>query len=153
MLNQPVDLKVCFSQTIRVRLFGGVLLACAFAVFATTLGAAWAGWSVRAWLGLVAGSCGAFMASWWWLARRAVLTMTEEGYVIRLIRGAGTTRARWAEVADLSTTYAADEPCVVLRLADGRRSTIPVRVLDIDREELVRTLQAHLQRGHGLQRL
>jgi peptidoglycan hydrolase-like protein with peptidoglycan-binding domain len=62
-------------------------------------------------------------------------------------------RGRWVEVEDLSTTYAAGEACVVLRLADGRRSTIPVRVLDVDREELVRTLQSHLQRGHGLRRL
>ena len=43
--------------------------------------------------------------------------------------------------------------CVVLHLRDGRTTTIPVAALAADREEFVRDLQAHLQRGHGLRPL
>jgi hypothetical protein len=42
---------------------------------------------------------------------------------------------------------------VVLHLRDGRTTTIPVAALAADREEFVRDLQAHLQRGHGLRPL
>ena len=44
-------------------------------------------------------------------------------------------------------------PVVVLRLVDGRTTTIPVTLLDVDREQFVRDLQAHLQRGQGLRPL
>jgi hypothetical protein len=46
-----------------------------------------------------------------------------------------------------------DVPCVVLRLRDGGTTTVPVGVLAVDREQFVRELQEHLQRGHGLRRL
>jgi hypothetical protein len=42
---------------------------------------------------------------------------------------------------------------VVLHLRDGRTTTIPVEALAADREEFVRDLQEHLQRGHGLRPL
>ena len=42
---------------------------------------------------------------------------------------------------------------VEIRLRDGRTTTIPVQVLAADREEFVRDLQQHLQRGHGMRRL
>ena len=87
----------------------------------------------------------------WWLRRRAwVLRCTDEGYRVRLVRGAGEHRARWSEVEDAVTTYRHDVPCVVLRLRDGRTTTLPVGVLAVDREQFVRDLQDRLQRGHGL---
>jgi hypothetical protein len=51
------------------------------------------------------------------------------------------------------TTTVAGARCVVLRLRDGRSTTIPVDVLAGDREEFVRTLQRLLDGGHGLRRL
>ena len=38
-----------------------------------------------------------------------------------------------------------DVPCVVLRLRDGRTTTIPVGVLAVDKDEFVRELQGRLQ--------
>lgn len=85
------------------------------------------------------------------LTRRAyVVRLDAEGYRVRLIRGAGVTAARWTEVADASTGSPRGIPCVVLQLVDGRTTTIPVAALAADREEFVRDLQAHLQRGQGL---
>lgn len=82
-----------------------------------------------------------------------VLRITEQGYRVRFVRGAGVTRARWLDVEDAVASYVADTPCVVLRLKDGGSTTVPVTVLAIDRERLVTVLQDALERGRGLKRL
>lgn len=87
----------------------------------------------------------------WWLMRNAVVfRASEDGYRVRFVRGAGAHEARWAEVEDAVTMHIRDTPCLVLRLRDGRTTTIPVEALAIDREQFVREVQDHLQRGHGL---
>lgn len=87
----------------------------------------------------------------WWLRSRAwVLRCDRHGYAVRLVRGAGATQARWTEVEDAVTTTRHDVPCVVLRLRDGRTTTIPVGVLAVDKDEFVRELQDRLQVARGL---
>jgi hypothetical protein len=87
----------------------------------------------------------------WWLRNRAwVLRCTREGYVVRLVRGAGESQARWTDVEDAVTTTRHDVPCLVLRLRDGRTTTIPVGVLAVDKEQFVRELQERLQVARGL---
>ena len=96
----------------------------------------------------------ACVALGWWLRSRAwVLRCTDEGYRVRLVRGAGVTEARWSAVEDAVSTYRHDVACVQLRLRDGRTTTIPVGLLAVDREQFVRELQGRLQRGHGLRPL
>lgn len=81
----------------------------------------------------------------WLLNRRAyIVRTTADGYRVRFVRGAGVTRARWVDVEEAVTDTIAGSPCIVLRLRDGRTTTIPVEVLAIDREEFVRQLQEHL---------
>ncbi len=88
------------------------------------------------------------------LSRRAyVVRLEDEGYRVRLIRGAGVSAARWTEVEDATTATLHDLPCVVLHLHDGRTTTIPMAALAADREAFVRDLQAHLQEGQGLRPL
>ena len=88
------------------------------------------------------------------LTKRAyVVRLGQDGYRVRFVRGAGVKQARWLDVEDAVTTTVAGAKCVVLRLRDGRSTTIPVDVLAGDREEFVRTLQQHLDGGHGLRRL
>lgn len=87
------------------------------------------------------------------LRRTPVVHLDDGGYRVRLIRGAGVREAGWHEVEDAVTATARDLPCVVLRLTDGRTTTIPVEALAADREEFVRDLRAHLQRGQGLRSL
>ncbi|GAB3246719.1 hypothetical protein [Nocardioides dilutus] len=87
----------------------------------------------------------------WWLRNHAwVLSCTREGYVVRLVRGAGEAQARWTEVEDAVTATRHDVPCVVLRLRDGRTTTIPVGILAVDKEQFVRELQERLQVARGL---
>jgi hypothetical protein len=83
----------------------------------------------------------------------ALVRFDETGYRIRWLRGAGVKQARWREVEDAVTATVSGHDCVVLRLRDGRTSTIPVDVLDTDPDALVRDLSRWLDRGHGYRRL
>lgn len=93
---------------------------------------------------------GALGAGWYLRSRAWLVRCTETGYRVRLVRGVGVTEARWSAVEDAVTTVRHDVACLVLRLRDGRTTTIPVGLLDVDREQFVRDLQQRLQQGHGL---
>ena len=81
--------------------------------------------------------------------RRYVLRLDETGYRLRFVRGAGRDQARWPDVLELTTAVVSGTECVVLRLRDGSSSTLPVNMLEGDREELVGELQRRLDAGHG----
>lgn len=81
--------------------------------------------------------------------RTVVVRLDDSGYQVRLVRGAGVQRAGWTEVEDVAATTVAGDRCVVLRLLDGRTTTIPVDVLAGSSDDFVRDLQQHLNRGHG----
>jgi len=101
----------------------------------------------------VLGVVGVFGAGYVLTRRVYVVRLDDAGYRVRMIRGAGVTSAGWKDVRDAATASPRGIPCVVLHLHDGRTTTIPVAALAVDREQFVRDLQAHLQRGHGLQSL
>jgi uncharacterized membrane protein (DUF441 family) len=97
---------------------------------------------------------GALITAWVVLSRRGwVVRFTDDGYAVQWVRGVGIAAARWKDVEDAVTTTSAGSPVVVLRLRSGQTTTIPVELLACDREEFVRELQRHLQRGHGLRPL
>ena len=78
--------------------------------------------------------------------------LSDEGYQVRFVRGAGVKRARWGDVDDAVTADVAGAPCVVLRLKDGRTTSIPVEVLAVERDAFVRDVKEHLTRfGIGRQ--
>lgn len=77
----------------------------------------------------------------------------DEGYRVRWLRGAGAKQARWRDVEDVVTANVSGHDCVVLRLRDGRTTTIPVKVLDSAPTAFVEDLTAHLDKGYGFRRL
>ncbi len=83
------------------------------------------------------------------LRRRPVALLDEDGYQVRWVRGAGVKQSGWKDVEDVTAVSVAGERCVLLRLRDGRTTTIPVGVLAGSEQTFVRDLQQHLQRGHG----
>lgn len=139
------------APAVAARLVGLALLGLVVALVAGTALVALAGLSPAVLVVLVAGGVAGCAAFGWWLHRRAwVLRCSAAGYRVRMVRGAGEHAARWAEVEDAVTTTRHGVACVVLRLRDGRTTTIPVGVLDVDREQFVRDLRVRLQHGHGL---
>ncbi|HEV7875529.1 MAG TPA: hypothetical protein VGP00_02545 [Nocardioides sp.] len=142
------------SPTLGARLMGLLLVVLALLLFVVTALVALLNLTpdllvVLAALGLV----GIFGFGYVLTRRLYVVRLDESGYRVRLIRGAGVTSAEWKDVDDAATATPRGIPCVVLHLRDGRTTTIPVAAVAADREEFVRDLQAHLQRGHGLRPL
>ena len=84
--------------------------------------------------------------------RRYVVRLDDTGYRVRFVRGVGRAQARWTDVEDLATTHVSGSPCIVLRLRDGATSTVPVDLIEGDREELVDELRRRLDAGHGYRR-
>ncbi|RLV48163.1 hypothetical protein D9V37_18990 [Nocardioides mangrovicus] len=83
----------------------------------------------------------------WLLNRRSVVVRADaEGYRVRLVRGVGAAAARWSDVADVVTAEVGGARCVVLRLRDGRTTTVPVDVLAVPGERFVEELRARLAR-------
>ena len=79
--------------------------------------------------------------------------LDDAGYRVRLLRGTGVKAARWRDVEDVVTATVHGHHCVVLRLRDGRTTTVPVAVLDAPRQEFVQDLRRHLDAGHGYRRI
>ena len=151
-VSEPVDYRL--APAFVARLLGLALVVLALVVFLGTAVVALAGLAPDLLLALVLAGVLAAVAFGWWLRNRAwVVRCTDDGYRVRLVRGAGVEEARWLEVEDAVTTFRRDVACLELRLRDGRTSTIPVGVLAVDKDQFVRDLQTRLQRGHGLRPL
>ena len=82
-----------------------------------------------------------------------VVRLDETGYQVRFVRGAGVRQAPWKDVEDVTAPTVEGQRCVVLRLRDGRTTTVPVDVLAGSSDAFVKDLQQHLNRGHGYRRL
>jgi len=71
------------------------------------------------------------------------------GYAVRMVRGAGVKRAAWNDVSGASATYVHDIPVFLLELKDGRTTSIPVSLLETDRDEFARQMQRRLGEAQG----
>ena len=85
--------------------------------------------------------------------RRWVLRLDQHGYRVRGLRSAQARSARWTDVLDVQATTVTGQRCVVLRLRDGRTTTLPVDVIEGGPTRLAESISAHLDRGHGYRRL
>lgn len=92
---------------------------------------------------------GIFALGFFLVRRWYVVQVDDIGYRVRFVRGAGATFARWAEVEDLSTVQVEGAKCLLIRLRDGRTTTIPVDLIEGDREEFVDELKRRLNGLHG----
>lgn len=148
----PSDYRL--SQPVVVRMMGALLVLLGVVVLLMTLGVGLLG------VPTVVLSVGIVLVALLLLAAALVLTrgvtlvrLDDAGYRVRFVRGAGVQQARWTDVEDVVATTVAGERCVVLRLRDGRTTTIPVRLLRTSPEAFVKDLQGHLNRGHGYRRI
>lgn len=142
------------SNALAVRFVGAAVIGLAVLVFAATavvgLTGIGFGWLVL----ILAVGLAAVLALGWWLRNKAyVVRCSPSGYSVRLVRGAGVREARWVDVAEAVAAKPHGVPCLVLKLKDGRTTTIPVTILAIDREQFVREMQRHLGAGQGIRPL
>lgn len=142
------------APALAARLVGSLLVALASLILVVTLVVALLGGPVAAVLG-IAGLVGVaiLMVAVLLRFRLLVVELDDQGYQVRLVRGAGVRAARWRDVEDAVAASPHGVDCVVLRLRDGRTTSIPVVAVDAEREEFVADLRAHLRRGEGLRPL
>lgn len=145
------------APALSARLLGAVLLLVALLVFVVTLVASAMAWTPSTLvavlvLGLLA-VAGVLVATYFLTHRLEVVRLDEHGYRVRLVWGAGVRQASWREVANAVTADIRGVDCVVLRLKDGRTTSIPVQAVAADRDAFVADLREHLKRGEGLRPL
>lgn len=142
------------APALAARLVGLVLVLLALGVVVVTLLTALLDWPAAVILVAAVAAAGAGSAAAWWLLRGVrVVVLDDTGYRVRLVRGAGVTSATWREVADAVTADARGVDCVVLRLHDGRTTSIPVEALAADRNAFVADVRRHLSDAEGLRPL
>jgi hypothetical protein len=142
------------APALGARFLGALLVLLALVLVVLTLLVAVLDWPVGVLAGAGAvGLLGVLVAGWLVLRGLPVVRFTADGYRVRMLRRAGENAARWTEVTEAVAASPGGTPVVVIRLRDGRSTTIPVQALAADREEFARDLRRHLQDGSGLRPL
>ena len=96
---------------------------------------------------LVLGLAGLFVLAWVLRSRVSVAHLDSSGYRIAMVRGAGVKEGRWSDVEEAVTADVRGFPCVVIRLRDGRTTTIPVQAIEGDPDDFARDVRARLRQG------
>ncbi|HWJ66929.1 MAG TPA: hypothetical protein VNT31_09645 [Nocardioides sp.] len=137
------------APAVMARIVGAYLVLLAVVLLAVT--AAAVAWDLNADLLVLVlglGLLGLVGLAWWLRSRLVVVRLTDSGYQVRMVRAAGVTEARWSDVEDAVAASPSDIECLVLRLRDGRSTTIPVQLVAADKDDFARDVRAHLRRAH-----
>jgi hypothetical protein len=150
----PARVDVALAPAVRARMLGTGLVAIGLVVAIGILLTAVTDLPSSVATGLVVlAAVGVLVLGFLVGLRHWVLRLDETGYRVRVLRTAEARSARWTDVLDLQTRTVSGMRCVVLRLRDGRTTTLPVDVLEGDPAALIDLLARHLDRGHGYRRL
>lgn len=151
---QTVELRRALAPSLRLRLLGAGVVAIATAVLVTMV-VTWAfslPGEVLSGVVLLAG-IGMLVLLGLLGPRHWVVRLDADGFRVRGLRSAQARSARWPDVLDVRVGEVDGVRCTMLRLRDGRRTTLPVDVLAGSATELTEAITAHLDRTHGYRRL
>jgi len=135
------------------RLVGSLLVSVAGLILVLTVLSAVLRWSPWVVVGAGAGAVALVVVAALVVRRTDVVSLDDDGYRVRLVRGAGVTSARWADATDAVTASPGGIDCLVIRLRDGGATTIPVSALAADRDAFATDVRDHLRRAEGLRPL
>lgn len=141
------------APALAARVLGLVLVVLAIGVVLVTLLASLLRWPPAVFLVVAALGVLVVVAGGIVVTRVPMVSLDEHGYRVRMVRGAGVKEAAWEDVEDAVTARLRDTDCVVLRLRDGRTTTIPLAAVAGERDAFVADLRGHLRRGEGLRPL
>jgi hypothetical protein len=82
-----------------------------------------------------------------------VLTLTDEGYRVSLVRGAGVYRAAWTDVESVGTQTVGGALALVFSLKGGAHSAVPLTLLGQHNLAAQREVHQRLNDAHGYRRL
>lgn len=137
------------APALGVRLVGRSLVTLAVVVVVATVvgvatGAGWVPAGFVTLVGLVLAACWA-----WYLARRAwAVRLTSQGYAVRLLGGIGVAAASWSDVDEVLAASPGGRPCLVLRLRDGRMTTLPMAALAGDADAFAGDVRRRVRDAH-----
>jgi hypothetical protein len=137
------------APALGARLVGRSLVTLGLLVVVATLvglltGAGW----VPAGAVAVAGVLGVALWAWWLLRGAAALRLTDQGYAVHLLAGVGVQAAPWSSVDEAVAASPGGEQCLVLRLADGRLTRLPMAALAADPDVVARDVRRRLRDAH-----
>lgn len=138
------------SPALAARLVGAALVGSAGLVMVATLLVALLDWSTWVVIGAAVLVLGATLGLAVATRLIPVLRVDPTGYRVHWVRGAGAKAAAWREVEDAVAASPGGIDCVVLRLRDGRTTSLPVDAIAEDRDRFVTHIREHLTRGEGL---
>jgi malic enzyme len=141
------------APPLAARLVGSLLVSVAGLILVLTVVSAVLRWSPWVVVGAGAGAVALVVVAALVVRRTDVVSLDDDGYRVRLVRGAGVTSARWADATDALTASPAGIDCLVIRLRDGGTTTIPVSALAADRDAFAADVRDHLRRAEGLRPL
>jgi hypothetical protein len=95
----------------------------------------------------------AALSVWATIRPPRVLTLSDAGFRVRLVRGARTTAAGWREVQSVSSGPVQGTSAVVLTLSGGRSTVIPVFLLGRRNVEAQREIHQRLNDAYGYRHL
>jgi hypothetical protein len=82
-----------------------------------------------------------------------ILTLSDTGFQVSLVRGAGTAAANWDEVEAVDSRLAAGTASIVLTLTEDRSTAIPLALLGRRRVEAQREIHDRLNDAYGYRHL
>ena len=128
---------VCFS-VLAVGVFGSTFVVAA-------LGGAFYWVAVVAVVGVLATGVVAYLVA----VGVPCLRLTDDGYRVRILRATGVREGRWADVREVVEQTAEQGRFLVLGLADGASTTIPLVTLRADPEQVVADVRRRVTARHG----
>jgi hypothetical protein len=138
------------APALAVRMVGRSLVSLAVLVAVATVAGVLlqASWVVA---GVVAAAGFVAIAAWaWYLLRGAgAVRLSDDGYVVRLLGGVGATSAAWLQVEEVVAVSPGGQPCLVLRLSDGRSTRLPMRALDADADDVALEVRRRVRNAHS----
>jgi hypothetical protein len=138
------------APALAVRMVGRSLVTLgALVALATVVGALLdAGWIVA---GIIALAGLVVIGAWgWYLLRGArAVRLADDGYAVRLLGGVGATSASWVHVEEVVATAPAGQPCLVLRLRDGRSTRLPMAALATDPDGFAIEVRRRVRNAHS----
>jgi hypothetical protein len=81
-----------------------------------------------------------------------VLKLTDDGYRVSWVRGAGTAIAQWRQVTTFGTQHLGETLALVVELSEGRTTVVPMSLLGARGREAVLEIRQHLDAAHGQRR-
>ncbi|MCX6398502.1 MAG: hypothetical protein NTX33_01045 [Propionibacteriales bacterium] len=134
------------APVVKARLVGAYLIVLALVLLGTTVAAVVFELSLDLLVALLGlGVLGLIGLGWWLNSKLVVVRLTTAGYRTRMVRAAGVSEARWSEVEDAVAASPRGIECLVLRLRDGRSTTIPVELVAGDKDDFARDVRDHLR--------